>query len=149
MNFKRNGLIYRSYNASTKDKEFINELAADLKVKQYISNIKKKNHITNSIFGTPFLVSDSETLEDIGYVFFYEPYLDTVDLVYAIHPDYRMMHYGTRMVDGASDFVLNKEDSIDMVTLVIHPSNEASIATALSSGFERVGNIRYERGRKR
>lgn len=149
MNFERNGLIYRSYNTSSKDKEFIDELASDLKVRQYISNIKKKNHITNSFYNTPFIVSDIDTLEDIGYVYFYEPYLDTLDLVYAIHPEHRMLGYGTRMVDGACDFILNKEESIDMVSLIINPSNEASIATALSSGFERVGNIRYERGRKR
>ena len=52
------------------------------------------------------------------------------------------------MVDGASDFILNKEDSVDKVSLIINPSNTASIATALSSGFERVGNIRYERERR-
>ena len=149
MNFERNGLIYRSYDASYKDNDFIDELASDLKVRQYITDIKKNKRVTNSFYGTPFIVCDKYTLEDIGYVFFYEPYIDTVDLAYAVHPDYRRRHYGTRMVDGACDFILNKEDSIDMVSLVIHPSNIASISTALSSGFDKVGNIRYERMRKR
>ncbi len=145
MNFERNDLIFRSYNASKKDKEFIDELSKDLKVRQYISGIKKYSKITNTFYGTPFIVSDKNTLEDIGYVYFHEPYLDTIDLMYAIHPDYRGQHYGKRTVDGASEFILNKASSIDMVTLVISPSNAASINTALSAGFERVGNIRYER----
>ena len=145
MNFVRNGLIFRSYNASDKDKKFIDELSKDLSVRQYISGIKKYNRITNTFYGTPFIVSDSNTLEDIGYVYFHEPYLDTVDLMYAVHPDHRMQHYGRRVVDGASGFILDKVKSIDMVTLIISPSNEASIATALSAGFKSVGNIRYER----
>ena len=103
--------------------------------------------ISNTIYNTPFIIRDIYTDNVVGYVFFYEPNLKEVELMYATHYDYRREGYGRRILDGASTFILDKEKSVENVVLIIHPSNTASVHTALKSGFVQMKNIRFRRKR--
>lgn len=147
MKFIKNGLEFKQFDNSYEDISFIEDLYADKDVKKYMPFIKKNTKISSSMYNTPFIVKDIDNDNLIGYVYFHEPGLEEVEIMYATHYDYRKEGYGRRLLSGASEFVLEKEKSIKNVALIINPTNEASIKTALKSNFERIGNIRYERKR--
>lgn len=147
MKFVKNGLEFKKFDNSEEDISFIEDLYSDKEVKKYLFCLKRKMKISNTIYNTPFIIRDIYTDNVVGYVFFYEPNLKEVELMYATHQNYRREGYGKRILEGASTFILDKEKSIENIVLIINPNNIASINTASKSGFERVGNIRYKRKR--
>ncbi|MGN0973828.1 MAG: GNAT family N-acetyltransferase [Bacilli bacterium] len=147
MKFIKNGLEFKQFDNSYEDISFIEDLYSDKDVKKYMPFIKKNTKMSSSMYNTPFIVKDIDTDDLIGYVYFHEPGLEEVEIMYATHHDYRREGYGRRLLSGASEFILEKEKSINNIALIINTKNEASQNTALAAGFNRTGNIRYERKR--
>ena len=149
MRFFKGVLEFISFNNSEVHNEFIDELAKDKDVKKYLkglkSKIKKIN--TNSMYQNGYIVRDIQKDELIGYLYLDKPYEKEMDISYAVHPDYRLEGYGRMILKSSSDFILEKDKSIENIALIINPDNYASKRVAESVGFVQEGNIKYSRKR--
>ena len=145
MRFSKNGLEFISFNNSEEHKEFVSDLLSDQDVRKYIpkvnTKIKKKN--PNSIYENGYIVKNIDTNELIGFVYFGLPFQKEADINYAVHPDYRLEGYGKRILKTSSEFILEKDKSVDNIVLIISPDNLISQRAAQSVGFSKDGNIRY------
>ena len=53
----------------------------------------------------------------------------------AVHPDYRKMHYGTKILEETSEYLFHSNMPIKNIELYIKEINKGSIKCAINAGF--------------
>lgn len=144
MQFTFHNLQYDT-NDQNKYNDFICELATDKQVKRFMPRIKGlcKKINKNSIYNNSYVVTDIHLDVPIGYVHLYEPNMDEINLLYAVHPDFRGFGYGKNILGNITEYILEKDLNINKIGLIIHFDNLLSSYTALSVGYISNGGICY------
>ncbi len=138
MELKLKSLTVTDYDSKDIEKvNFIKEVSEDPAIVEYVFPHPDKwltvptysDKIESSCC---YFVKDND--EIVG---FFKPFtfLDTSDLGldYAVHPKYRNMGYGSKILLEVSDYFFNQD--IEKVILCIDEENTASIETAKKAGF--------------
>lgn len=142
MKFKMGNFTLLNYQ---KDKKlmvrFCEEMKEDILVCNLLSNsfdelLKEPTNPEKIEIGNSYIVS-VDGRRPIGYLHFYELSFDhMLELRYAIHPDYRGNHYGSKLLSQATDFCFSKFPDLSGTRLIIHPENFRSRKCAISASYQ-------------
>lgn len=119
---------------------FREELARDVKVKEYLRNIKGRlqelpEEVKALQDNASYIVKDDKKL--IGYV-----HLESItkfrslELHYAVHPNYRGNGYGVKLLKEVSNYILENKSDVETLQLSIHPRNKESRGCAVKAGYQ-------------
>lgn len=140
MNIKLKSLVITNYDDYDKRKiRFVKDMKDDQLVGNYVTksidNILNKSINDNKIMiGSGYIVCDGRKL--VGYVRPAELLdINTLELHYAVHPDYRRQGYGSKILVEVSDYLLKHIKDINNIKLYINSENRGSIKCAKKAGF--------------
>lgn len=139
MKIKISNLVITDYCSTDKRKiRFIKEIKEDPLICHFVSNFID-NHLKESEGSTELLVGPAYIIEDkrklVGFIRC--AFLDfdgVLNLHYAVHPSYRRMHYGSKMLLDVSKYIL-KNMSVNAIELYIKDINSGSIKCAKNANF--------------
>lgn len=85
-----------------------------------------------------YIIQDKDKLVGYIYIKAIPEEVDTVELRYAVHPEYRRLSYGQQILEECSKYLFNF-DGINSVELHIRKDNDASIGCAEKAKYKRLG----------
>lgn len=140
MKIKLDSLYITEYCHSDKRKyRFIKEVGEDPLINQFVS-YHIDNHLENSEnlndleIGPAYIIADQRKL--VGLIRLANLDFDgTLELHYAVHPDYRRQHYGTKILAEVSKYVFKNVQDVKMIELYIKEINKGSLKCATNAGF--------------
>lgn len=154
MKIKLKTLSLTTYDNDSKKKyKFAKEMADDPLISNFVSRNLVQELINSHddsevLIGSAYLVCDKKLL--IGYL-----KLDKLDIEgvltihYAVHPDYRKMKYGSKILDETAYYVLHNINEVKKLKLKIVEINKSSIECAKHCGYkkesESAPNIKMDR----
>lgn len=140
MKIKLDSLYITEYCQNDKRKfRFIKEVKEDPLINQFISNhidiyLEGSKNSTNLKVGPAYIIGDERKL--VGLIRLANLDLDgTLNLHYAVHPDYRRQHYGTKILAEVSKYLLINVQDVKMIELYIKEINTGSLKCAANAGF--------------
>lgn len=140
MKIRMKNLVITNYCETDKRKLcFIKEISEDPLVRHFVSN-NMDEWLEDSIDTEKLLVGLAYIVaSDIKLVGFIRcAFLDTngiLNLHYGVHPDYREMHYGTKILEETSEYLFRSDMPIKNIELYIKEINKGSIKCAINAGF--------------
>jgi RimJ/RimL family protein N-acetyltransferase len=118
--------------------EIHNELISGESKSDYIKDVSKRlllgNGISKFSFNHSYLVEISNQI--VGYVFLSGMIKNQIYLEYSVLKEYRKKGLGKYILETVTNYVFENFNNIKQINLDIDPSNEASMKTALSSGYD-------------
>ncbi len=118
---------------------FREELASDQSIKEYLKNIRARlqelpEKVTTLQYRTSYIVKDHDQL--VGYVHLEEIESNSLELHYAVHPNYRGNGYGVQILNEVGKYLLEYDDNIKFLKLYIDPHNVVSKRCAQEAGYQ-------------
>ena len=143
MRIKLTSLDIVSYDKESKKKiRFLKEMNEDILIGIYFKDIirdmidERKDRKDMEI-GYGYLVEDKKKL--VGFVQPIRIEKNVLDINYAVHPDYRRLGYGVKILNEISSYYFS--NNVKSVRLYINKDNIRSMGCALKAGFHQEGEI--------
>lgn len=140
MKMKMNHLIITEYCSTDKRKyRFVKDMSEDPLVRHFVSNsmeewLEDSEGLQEVLVGPAYIIEDERKL--IGFIRL--AFLDsdgTLNLHYAVHPNYRKQHYGTKILQETSQYIFKNFSNIKKIELYIKEINTGSIKCAEHANF--------------
>lgn len=151
MNIKLKNLYITEYASDDKRKyRFTKEISEDPLVSIYVSPrisklIESSEGLDELKVGPTYIIGDKRKLVGFIRIASIEKETKTLDLHYGVHPDYRKMGYGTKILTEVSDYLLkNNYHDVKHIKLLISNINEGSSFCARDANFK-LSNIIKEK----
>lgn len=140
MKIKMDSLVITEYCSNDKRKiRFVKEISEDQLVNYFVSGtlkeqIESSEGNENLQVGPAYIIEEQRKL--IGIIRLASINKEgSLYLHYAVHPDYRRQHYGTKLLKETSEYLLKNNKDITKIELHIKDVNNGSIRCAEKSGF--------------
>lgn len=140
MTIKMKHLVITEYCSTDKRKyRFIKEISEDPLIRHFLSStmdewLEDSEGLDKLLIGPAYIIADQRKLVGTIRLASYEPD-GVLNLHYAVHPDYRRQHYGTRILQETSKYILEQFSKVQKIELYIKEINKGSIKCAENANF--------------
>lgn len=141
MKIKMDSLVITEYCSTDKRKyRFIKEISEDPLVNYFVSRtmeelLEDSEGLDKLYVGPAYIIEEQRKLVGLIRLAF----LDgdgVLNLHYAVHPDYRRKHYGTKILTEISKYLFKNMLSVSKIELYIKEMNTGSIKCAENAKFK-------------